>query len=146
MTKTADALNTDIDRMMWPVIQNGIPVERVLNSVQEAKLYQRELSGIQTQLRTYKKEINLVIKQVRLSYQNARTNASQHPVMRLFGAKKQANHARAVDRQNMQIDEHNALVPYNNAIDRIDRCIMVLEDLKLKIAQGVQSIRAGQQP
>jgi hypothetical protein len=141
MTTTADALNADIDRMMWPVIQNGQPVEHTLNSMQEAKLYQRELSGIQTQLRNYKKEINLIKKQVHLSYQNARTNASQHPVMRLFGAKKQANHARAIDRQNLSIDEHNALVPYDNAIDRIDRCIMVLEDLKLKIQQGIRSMQ-----
>lgn len=141
MTKTADALNADIDRMMWPVIQNGQPVVREVHSIQEAKLYQRELSGIQTQLRNYKKEINLIKKQVHLSYQNARTNASQHPIMRLIGARKQANHARAIDRQNLSIEEHNALVPYDNAIDRIDRCIMVIEDLKLKISQGIQSLQ-----
>jgi hypothetical protein len=106
-------------------------------------LYQRELSSIQTQLRNYKKEINLVKKRIHLDYQTARTNASQRPIMRLLGAKKAANHMRAIDRQNMQVNEHNALVPHNAAIDRIDRCLLAIDNMKLDIERGIQSMQQG---
>lgn len=138
MGTAADNFNAQIDRILWPVIQHGELVNRTLNTVQEAKLYEREVSALQAQLRTLKKDVNLYKKQIRLSFDNVRTNASSHPIIGALSGKKNANHLRAQDRQRMRAQEHNALLPYEGVIDRIYRCIQTLVRLKLAVDQMIQ--------
>ncbi len=139
MTTAVDNFNAQIDRIRWPVIQHGQLVDRPTNTVPEAKLYQREVSGIQTQLRSLKKDVNLYKKQVRLSFGNAQTNASNHPILGMIAGRKAANHLRAQDKQRLRGREHNALLPYEAVIDRIDRCLLTLDKVKLEIDRMVQS-------
>lgn len=139
MSAPIDMFAAHVERIMWPIVQYGQPVNRMLNSASEGRLYQKELRAIQAQLRSVKRDINLHMKAMRLNYGSARTGASNHPILGMIAGRRVADHARATDRQVLRTQEHNELLPYRTLLDHIDRHIHYVDSLKLSIDQAIQS-------
>lgn len=138
---TVEGFAARVDQILSPVIRHGQLVNRLCHSVSEARIYQKELSSIQTQLRSAKKDIRLQMKAMRLNSGAARAGASAHPLMGAFFGKNRAIHARAVDRQNLKAHEHNVLLPWEGLLNHIDRQVQYLDTVKLNVDKAIQDGR-----
>lgn len=138
MATAAHTYEKQVDSLMSLVWKHGKPVDRLLSTKQEAKLYQRELNNIQARLRTLKHDVNLAMKEVRLEYEQRQHHIGSHPLLGVIGGKNAARHASTRDREHLKVDRQNALVPYENVIRRIDADINRLDLVKLELDKAIQ--------
>jgi len=139
MAEAIEGLQAEFNRILSPLRQEGNPsVPRQLHNVSEARLYQRELGLIQTQLRSFKANINHAKKQTHLMFDHAQTNANNHPFVAAFAGKKKANHLRAQEKQRLRAREQMAVRPYELLAQEVDAAILRLDQMKLDIDKAIQ--------
>lgn len=142
MATTVDGFRAEIERIMWPLWRDGNLVSRRLYTVEDARHYQRAVANIQAELRGLKQTVDRHAQQLRMDSGSARPsgNGSPHPLMRLLGSRKAANHTRVMDRQleQEQEQERGASQPYEALSDHIDACIQMFERTKLAIDEAIQ--------
>ena len=86
----------------------------------------------QKQLRTIKKEINLVIKNINQQVTQSGTDSVVSVGLDVFGKHKWAGRLRAETRRAIEREKKNARQPYMELKETIDRVILEGDKLKLK--------------
>jgi hypothetical protein len=137
MPTEVEQFQAEIERIMWPLWRNGNLVSRRLHTVQDARVYQREVLGIQAELRGVKEKVNRAKQQLLMSFRRAQTQVNPNPLMRLLGARKAAKHAGVMERQLLSEQEQSAVQPYEGVSDYIDMCIQMFDRTKLAIDEVI---------
>lgn len=117
-----------------PVIQHGQTIPRSFQHSADVKLYIKQITIVQRELRDLKKRIHTAMQHIRLQFSNKAANVSHHPILGIF-SKKNAIHLSAQDKQHVHNQEHAVLAPYQNLLHTIDAYLNVLERLKLDLEQ-----------
>jgi hypothetical protein len=131
MTPFIEGIRTQALTVVSPIYVNGQLIPLHIKGIQSVKVFMSELTHMQTQLRTLKRQVNAEMKVLKLNYANKRSNASSHPFLSLLAGRKKGIHQTALDRQRMRQAEHNALVPYTQCLTMLDSFITMIDAVKL---------------
>ena len=126
-----------IREIVRPIYVGKSLVDRTLNTRAEAKAYIAEVTLVEKQLRSLRREISATMREIRTTYASKRTNASEHALYGRLAGRQKAIHLRAQERDALLREQHAKLAPHEAAVQAIDRFLLLFDHVKVEVNKGI---------
>lgn len=121
----------ELQQIQLQVYQLSQQITLTLDEPKSVKLQVKNIGLIQKQLKTIKKDINLVIRQINQQASQSTPDTIVSVGLDLFGKRKWAGQMRQNTRRAIQAEKINLRQPYMEVKDYIDQVILEGDKLKL---------------